>query len=99
MDRAFGPRDGSATRRPSSKQGKYKYCGLRFLKAHKGGVAKNGDVDAMTRLLGGISDVRPPRPRGGDLPGLRRAICTTRRCQLCLSTGERRGRAPDSFGS
>ena len=30
-----------------------KAMGLRFLTAHKGGVAKNGDDDAMTRLLGG----------------------------------------------
>ena len=52
VDRAFGQAGPAAAPRLGG-LALSRAIGLRFLKAHKGGVAKNGDVDAMTRLLGG----------------------------------------------
>ena len=50
MDRAFGQAGPAAAPRLGGLALGIA-VGLRFLKAHKGGVAKNGDDDAMTRLL------------------------------------------------
>ena len=51
MDRAFGQAGPAAAPRLGGLALGIA-VGLRFLKAHKGGVAKNGDDDAMVRLLG-----------------------------------------------
>ena len=85
MDRAFG-QAGTAAASWLGGLALGKAVGLRFLKAHKGRAAKNGDDNAMTRLLGGEVPTEEVLVCSFEIcspkPILRTRFASTRECGL-----------------